>query len=112
MKRRPVLPPLALAILTAACGPAKPPNGASPAEVAAERGRRVYATNCTVCHNPDPSRPGAIGPPVKGSSRALIEARVLRAGYPPGYKPKRASKAMPAQPHLAGSIDDLAAYLK
>ncbi len=114
MKRRPVLYPLALtlAILPAACGPAKPPAGASPAQAAAERGRRVYATHCTVCHNPDPSRPGSVGPPVRGSSRALIEARLLRAAYPPGYKPQRTSKAMPATPHLAGSIDDLAAYLK
>jgi len=101
-----------LAFLPAACGPGKPPAGQTPEQAAAERGRRVYVVNCTTCHNPDPSKPGSIGPAIRGSSRALIEARVLRAGYPPGYKPQRNSKLMPAMPHLAGSIDDLAAFLK
>jgi mono/diheme cytochrome c family protein len=77
----------------------------------ADRGRRVYVANCTVCHNTDPALPGSIGPAVAGSQRALIEARVLRAEYPPGYTPKRSTHAMVALPQLAGSIDDLAAYL-
>jgi len=78
---------------------------------AVERGRRVYVANCTVCHNTDPALPGSIGPAIAGSQRALIEARVLRAEYPPGYTPKRSTHAMVALPQLAGSIDDLAAYL-
>jgi len=116
MKRAVAFLPRALAVtiafLPAACGPGKPPAGSTPEQVAAERGRRVYSVTCTTCHNPDPSKPGAIGPAIRGSSRALIEARVLRAGYPPGYEPQRKSKLMPAMPHLAGSIDDLAAFLK
>ena len=76
-----------------------------------ERGRRVYLVNCTACHNSDPALPGTIGPDVAGSKRELIEARVLRAEYPPGYPPKRPTHAMVALPQLAGSIDDLAAYL-
>ncbi|MDP3940080.1 MAG: cytochrome c [Deltaproteobacteria bacterium] len=77
----------------------------------ADRGRRVYKVNCTVCHNADPSLPGAVGPAIKGSSPELVEARVLRAEYPPGYTPQRDSKLMPAQPHLAKDIDALAAFL-
>ena len=46
-----------------------------------------------------------------GSSRELIAARVLRAEYPPGYAPKRETRLMPPQPHLARYLDDLAAYL-
>ncbi len=84
----------------------------SDAPAAAARGRRVYLANCSTCHGPDPSRPGPLGPAIKGSSRELIEARVLRAGYPPGYRPKRTSRLMPAQPHVAARIDDLAAFLK
>ena len=76
------------------------------------RGRRVYLANCSSCHSPDPSRPGPLGPAIQGSSRELIEARVLRAGYPSSYRPKRTSRLMPAQPHLAARIDDLAAFLK
>lgn len=86
------------------CSNAEPPT-------AVERGRRVYLANCIVCHNPDPAKPGAAGPEIAGSSRALIEARVLHAAYPPGYTPKRTTKAMVALPYLAAQIDDLAAYL-
>ena len=76
-----------------------------------ERGRRVYMANCIVCHNPDPTKPGSAGPEVAGASRALIEARVLHAAYPPGYTPKRTTKAMVALPYLAPRLDDLAAFL-
>jgi mono/diheme cytochrome c family protein len=76
------------------------------------KGSRVYMANCTACHNADPSFPGAIGPEIKGSSRALIEARVLHNTYPEGYKPKRSTHNMVALPHLAGDIDDLAAFLR
>ena len=102
-------PALAAALLVLpACGPGggKPDVGDP-----AVRGRRVYLANCTACHNADPSRPGSLGPAIKGSSRALLEARVVRAAYPPGYKPKMKSRLMPAMPHLARSIDDLAVFL-
>jgi mono/diheme cytochrome c family protein len=96
-----------LAVLFAAgCGEAKKDDTTS-----VERGRRAYLANCTACHNSDPALPGAVGPAVAGSQRELIEARVLRAEYPPGYTPKRPTHAMVALPYLAGSIDDLAAYL-
>jgi mono/diheme cytochrome c family protein len=77
----------------------------------AARGERNYRVYCTICHNTNPSADGAVGPAVKGSSRELIEARLLRAAYPAGYTPKRATKAMPAYPHLAHHIDDLVAFL-
>jgi len=35
----------------------------------------------------------------------------MHATYPPGYKPKRNSHAMLPLPHLAGKIDDLAAFV-
>jgi hypothetical protein len=53
-----------------------------------------------------------VGPPIKGSSRALLEAKVLHGGYPPGYQPKRPTAVMPPQPQLAGDIAALAAYVK
>ena len=88
-------------------------NGCSKSEppTAVERGRRVYLANCIVCHNPDPTKPGPAGPEIAGASRELIEARVLRAAYPPGYTPKRPTKAMVALPYLTAQIDDLAAFL-
>src|SRR5262249_34328311 len=41
----------------------------------AERGRQVYAAQCTSCHSSDPAQNGPLGPAVKGSSRELLEAR-------------------------------------
>jgi mono/diheme cytochrome c family protein len=78
---------------------------------AAERGRQDYLTYCIQCHNPDPTKPGNQGPELAGSSRELIEDRLLHLTYPPGYKPKRTTHTMLAMPQLAPRIDDLAAYL-
>jgi hypothetical protein len=60
----------------------------------------------------DPAETGALGPAIKGSSRELLEARVIHAAYPPGYTPKRTTTTMVALPHLSGDIDALAAYLE
>jgi mono/diheme cytochrome c family protein len=77
----------------------------------AEQGRKTYQANCIACHNPDPTRDGTLGPALKCSPPELVESRVLRAEYPPGYKPKRDSKLMPAQPFLRREIPGLAAFL-
>jgi len=78
----------------------------------AERGRQVYLAQCTACHATDPAQPGPVGPPIKGSSRELLEAKVLRGTYPPGYRPKRPTSVMPPQPHVAKDIPALAAYVQ
>jgi len=78
----------------------------------AERGRQTFLAQCTACHNVDPSQPGPVGPPVRGSSRDLIEAKVLRGSYPPGYTPKRPTSIMQPIPAVAPDISALAAYLK
>ena len=72
----------------------------------------ILEANCIACHNIDPAKAGGLGPEVKGSSRELLEARVVTATYPPGYTPKRPSAVMQPLPKLAGDIDALAAYLK
>jgi mono/diheme cytochrome c family protein len=76
-----------------------------------EKGRALYTANCAVCHNADPNQSGPLGPPIAGAPRALVEARVLHATYPPGYKPKRASRVMQPLPWLAPNIDQLTAFL-
>lgn len=78
----------------------------------AARGRQLYLSQCTQCHNVDPALAGPVGPPVKGASRDLLDAKVLRGDYPPGYTPKRPTKVMPPQPTLAADVPALAAYLK
>jgi mono/diheme cytochrome c family protein len=78
----------------------------------AERGRQVYLAQCTACHATDPGQPGPVGPPVKGASQALLEAKVLRGSYPPGYQPKRPTAVMQPMPAVAPSLSDLAAFLR
>lgn len=93
-----------LAIAVSACGPSKPLTPV-------QRGRIAYVTTCMACHNRDPNLAGTKGPPIAGSSRELVEDRILYLKYPPGYKPKRTTHNMRAQPQLKNKIDDLVAFL-
>lgn len=96
----------------AASAPAKPrvADTRSQAELI-EAGRAVYNGNCIACHGIDPTQDGALGPAVAGASLELLEARIVRAEYPPGYEPKRDSRVMVALPHLEPKLPELAAYL-
>lgn len=76
-----------------------------------QRGEKIYLANCIACHAKDPSEAGPVGPPVADSSLALLEAKVLRNEYPPGYTPKRDSKAMVPLVHLEPELPALAAFL-
>lgn len=66
---------------------------------------------CTACHNADPGQPGSVGPAIAGSSRELLEGMLVRGAYPPGYTPKRSTRAMPKYEQLAPHLDELAAFL-
>lgn len=79
---------------------------------AEQRGEQIYRNVCTTCHGITPDRAGVLGPAVAGASRELLEAKLLRGEYPPGYQPQRATKTMPPLPHLRDHIGDLAAYLQ
>ena len=107
MRPRSALAGLALVAALAGCS-----GQSSSLSPEAERGRQVFASQCTSCHSSDPAKDGPIGPVVKGASRELLEARLLRGAYPPGYTPKRPSAVMQPMPQLAASLDDLAAYLR
>jgi mono/diheme cytochrome c family protein len=98
---------LGVAALLGACSEPSTPGGPN-----AERGRQVYLSQCIACHNSDPALAGPVGPPLKGSSRELLEAKVLRGAYPPGYAPKRQTTLMPPQPALAADLEYLTAFLK
>jgi mono/diheme cytochrome c family protein len=104
--RLPILAAAALGVATACSDP----SGVS-GDPAVERGRQVYLGICTACHNADPAQDGAAGPAIAGSSRELLEARVVRGEYPPGYAPKRPSQIMPRFPQLETEIDALHAFL-
>jgi mono/diheme cytochrome c family protein len=93
-----------------AAAPANAPAAA--AEADAGRGEEIYAKVCTTCHGADPSQDGTTGPAIAGASLELVEAKVLRGEYPPGYTPKRPSAAMPPLPYLNGDVANIAAYLQ
>lgn len=101
------------ALLGTACSPgAGDASKTEPLSPLAAEGKQIYAAQCTACHDTNPTRAGSLGPSVGGSSAELLEAKVLRGEYPPGYTPKRDSRAMIPLPHLAGKIPALAAYLE
>jgi mono/diheme cytochrome c family protein len=87
------------------------PRAVAPGDPDPARGRNVYLAQCTACHNLDPGRPGPAAPPVLGSSRELLRAKVVHGTYPPGYHPKRDTAVMQPMPAIAPALDDLAAYL-
>jgi len=108
-RRRAWLVALAFGIAAAFSACSESPSPAGPN---AERGRQIYLAQCIACHNSDPKVAGPLGPPVKGSPRELLDSKVLKGTYPPGYTPKRPTTLMPAQPALEGEIPNLAAFLK
>jgi mono/diheme cytochrome c family protein len=75
------------------------------------KGRVLYAANCTACHNPDPSKDGSLGPALKGSPLELVQARVLRGEYPPGYSPKRQTRIMQKLPLTEEDVAAIHAFL-
>ena len=98
-----------LTLAVGACSKESEQSGQSPDW---KRGRAVYVANCVACHNSDPSKDGPIGPAIKGSPPELVESRVLRTQYPPGYKPKRNTQVMPTFPFLKTEIPYLVVYLR
>ncbi len=100
--------PLALLLAALACSGEQVPDP----DPAVARGLRTYQNVCIACHNADPSQDGTLGPGIAGASRELLEAKVLRGEYPPGYEPRRPGSAtMPPFPYLEERIPDLVAYL-
>ena len=87
-------------------------GGDANVDTAEVRGEKIYKNVCVACHGPDPSQDGTIGPAIAGASVELVEAKVVRGEYPPGYKPKRESALMVPLPHLGDYVPDLAAYLQ
>ncbi|MGH7917815.1 MAG: c-type cytochrome [Candidatus Binataceae bacterium] len=95
---------LAAALPVAGCAPPKPLTQA-------QRGKVIYRQNCISCHNENPRLPGSVGPPIAGSPRALLRARLIHDSYPRGYHPKRHTHIMRSMPWLAPHIGEIAAYL-
>ncbi len=77
-----------------------------------KRGKVVYDTNCSACHAREPAEPGPVGPPIAASSMELLEAKVLRNEYPPGYTPQRETQVMIPLAHLEKDLAAIYAFLQ
>jgi mono/diheme cytochrome c family protein len=76
-----------------------------------KRGERIYNVNCIACHHRNPTKDGGLGPAIAGASYELLEARVVRGEYPPGYTPKSDTRLMIPLPHLEPEIEALTVFL-
>jgi len=76
------------------------------------RGKAVYNSECTSCHNTNPDLDGSVGPALRGSSYALIYNKLILGTYPEGYTPKRNSNLMSKFTGLYPDTPDLYFYLK
>jgi mono/diheme cytochrome c family protein len=87
--------------------------GKTPEEAALiAKGKTIYATTCTACHNADPKLDGAQGPPVAGASPELVRGKVIENVYPKGYRPKRTTNIMLPLPQLKDDIAAIVAFLR
>jgi mono/diheme cytochrome c family protein len=75
------------------------------------QGRVVYGLHCISCHNVNPANDGTLGPAIKGSALELVQARVMRGEYPPGYSPKRNTRIMQKLPLTPEEIEQVHAFL-
>ncbi len=98
-------------ILFIGCTQKAPSNRSPEEERLYLQGKKVYMTVCVTCHNPDSKLDGSIGPSNYGSSRELLQAKILKGEYPPGYKPKRDTQLMPQFEEHAKDIEALHVFL-
>jgi len=98
-----------LLLAACACSQREPSD---PQAALVQHGKQIFQTNCTACHAQDPRQPGPVGPPIAGSPLPLLEAKVLHNEYPPGYTPKRTTRAMIPLAHLEPELPAIAAYLQ
>ncbi len=81
-----------------------------------EKGRVLYVANCIRCHNKDPNVKGSIGPEVVDAPMPVMYSKVMTGKYPvplpPGFVPKRKSRAMQAIPKLKADIPAIWAYVQ
>jgi mono/diheme cytochrome c family protein len=82
-------------------------------EALVAKGRAVYMSNCTACHNRDPNKKGSLGPELVGTPLEVFKIKVVTGNqYPEGYTPKRKTKAMKKLPQLEKDIPAIHAWIQ
>lgn len=81
-------------------------------EAPSNPGKALYQGTCVSCHNTNARLPGSTGPAIFNSDWYLLKNKVIKGIYPKGYKPKRATHAMPTFKLSCEQIDYLRDYLQ
>jgi mono/diheme cytochrome c family protein len=80
------------------------------------KGKRLYLSNCIQCHNKDPNMKGSLGPEMIDAPLSVMTSKVMTGVYPaslpPGFVPKRKSKAMRKIPKLEKDIPAIHAWVQ
>jgi len=91
-------------------------GGAVEGESDLDTGKRIWLTTCTQCHNRDPNVKGAVGPETVDAPLEVMYAKVMTGKYPevlpPGFVPKRTTKAMRKLPQFEKDIPKIWAYVQ
>lgn len=86
------------------------------AEVSIEKGRRLYLSHCIQCHNRDPNLKGSLGPEMVDAPLDVMTSKVMTGKYPeklpPGFRPKRSTRAMRPIPKLKEDIPSIHAWVQ
>lgn len=81
-----------------------------------EKGKRLYLSNCIQCHNRDPSKKGPIGPEMTDAPLSVMTSKIMTGVYPtvlpPGFVPKRKTKAMRKITKLEKDIPAIFAFVQ
>ncbi len=85
-------------------------------QAAIDKGKRLYLSNCIQCHNRDPNMKGVLGPEVVDAPLSVMSAKIMTGAYPavlpPGFVPKRKTKAMRKIPKLEKDIPAIFAFIQ
>lgn len=96
--------------------PAVAAGGPVEGESELDTGKRIWLTTCTQCHNRDPNVKGAVGPETVDAPLEVMYAKVMTGRYPeplpPGFVPKRTTKAMRKLPQFENDIPKIWAYVQ
>ena len=75
------------------------------------RGKRIYQSSCTMCHNSNPSKVGILAPNIEDSDSMTIESMILYGKPPKGQNPKWDYVDMNPLPYLIEEVPFLFEYI-
>ena len=88
----------------------------NPDQAKLDAGRRAYMSVCIKCHNKDPNIKGSIGPELVDAPLEVMKIKVETGRYPenlpPGFVPKRKTKAMLKLPNSVKDVPNIHLWIQ